>query len=96
MEPRTLAMLMPILALSIGLAAVVFAGLVRLEKAKAAHRKALSDEDLVGRVQDLEDEMTTLRHQLTEAQERIDFAERLLARPAAPPEGEGQRRREGH
>lgn len=90
MDPRTLAILIPLFALGIGLAATILGGMVRLEKARAANRKQLGDDDLVARVQDLEDEVSTMRQQLSETSERLDFAERLLARPREDRETQGR------
>lgn len=81
MDRQSLALLIPVLALGIGLAATILRGLLKLEKARGEHGRIGADEDFAGRLEALEQEVGSLRHQLTEAQERIDFAERLLARP---------------
>ncbi len=44
---------------------------------KARHHD--QNPEIAGRLEALEDEMTTLRGELGEAHERLDFAERLLA-----------------
>ena len=44
-------------------------------------RVELDSAGLRERLNELEGEVQDLRHQLTEAQERLDFAERLLAKP---------------
>ncbi|HXM38657.1 MAG TPA: hypothetical protein VN908_08370 [Gemmatimonadales bacterium] len=80
MDRQTLALLIPIMALSIGLAATILRGLVRLQKARGAGGIP-ADEDFAARLDAVEQEVGSLRQQLAEAQERIDFAERLLARP---------------
>ncbi len=87
LDRQSLALLIPILALSIPVAAIVFSGLVKLAKAKAAGGgggAALGDQAL-SRLADLEGEVDELRRELVETQERLDFAERQLARPRDDP-----------
>lgn len=72
--------LIPILALSIPVLAIVFAGLARLARIKAESQQGLSGE-VLDRIQELESDVQDLRQQLSEAHERLDFAERLLAKP---------------
>jgi hypothetical protein len=50
---------------------------VRTAKLKAGPRGL--DPETAGRLDTLEHEIGTLRHELGETQERLDFAERLLA-----------------
>lgn len=86
MDPRALGVLIPILIFSIPVVAVLMNGLAKLARIKAEAQRGVGD-DVVARLQELEGEVQDLRRQLTEAQERIDFAERLLAKPrdhAAP------------
>ena len=78
MDKQILALLIPIVALMIPVSAIVFAGLVKLAKAKA--ERAVPGDDVVERLEAVEQEMTQLRTQISETQERLDFAERLLAR----------------
>ena len=74
-----MALLIPVLALTIGLAATILGGLVRLQKGR--HRQgAIAGDDVVARLEALEEQVGSLQHQLGETQERLDFAERLLAR----------------
>jgi hypothetical protein len=80
MDRQTLALLIPILALGIGLAATILGGLLKLQKARSAGRMS-GDEDVGARLESVEQEIGSLRQQLSDAQERLDFAERLLARP---------------
>jgi len=72
MDKGLIALLIPVLALATGLIAV-------LKMPRKAFTRGATPE-LEARVQALEEELGTLRHELSEAHERIDFAERLLAR----------------
>ena len=72
MDTNSLVLLIPVLALATGFLAV----LKMPRKAFAPRRNA----ELEARVQALEQEAGTLRQELTEVQERLDFTERLLAR----------------
>ncbi|MHB1327442.1 MAG: hypothetical protein ACYC2K_04495 [Gemmatimonadales bacterium] len=77
---QILAMLIPILALTIPIVAIAANSWVKVAKLKAdAGRDGIgpgADERLAA----LEDEVAQLRGELVEAQERIDFTERLLTR----------------
>lgn len=87
MDKQTLAVMIPVLA-------VFFTGLVALSRTaigKALARRIggeagahLDDHRLAA----LEDDMERLRQELMETQERLDFAERLLAAPARGGNGE--------
>lgn len=72
MDKNVLVLLIPVLALATGFIAV----LKMPRKAFAPRRNS----ELEARVQALEQEAGTLRQELSEVQERLDFAERLLAR----------------
>jgi hypothetical protein len=72
MDAGALALLIPVLALAIGLVAVL-----KMPRKAFGHR---STPELEQRVESLEQELGAMRQELTEAQERLDFAERLLAR----------------
>lgn len=50
-------------------------------------RRQPGGDDLTARLEALELEMSDLRRELAEAQERLDFAERVLARGSRDPEG---------
>ena len=73
MDAGTLAMLIPVLALSIGLVTAI----KRPAKPSLPHR---GEEDDTGR-RALEEEVDALRLQVAEQQTRLDFVERLLERP---------------
>jgi hypothetical protein len=92
MDKQQLALLIPLVALSIGLAATVLSGLVKLQRERNRAGRAVADDDVAGRLDALEHEVGSLRDQLAEAQERLDFAERLLAKP---PEGRVDKRMGG-
>jgi hypothetical protein len=72
MSPEFLAPLIPITAI-VGWVAV------KIAKINAQSRAAGTDPDTAGRLQALEQDVGTLRQELIEAHERLDFAERVLA-----------------
>ena len=74
-----LGVLIPILALAIPVTAIVFNGLIKL--AKARQEGVGSGAETLARLAQLESEVQQLRRELGETQERLDFAERLLAKP---------------
>ena len=80
MDKQTIAVFIPILIFLIPVLAVTFNGLTKLARAKAAAQGAVGGEALE-RIAELENEMAHVRQQLSETQERLDFAERMLARP---------------
>ena len=80
MDKGVIALMIPMLALVIGLAATITSGMIKLQKERNKGRLGVGGDEVLGRVEALEEEVGTLRRQLSEAQERIDFAERLLAR----------------
>jgi hypothetical protein len=67
----------------IPIAAILAWCAVRIATINAQHRKA-ADPDTANRLRALENEVGALRQDMGEAQERLDFAERLLAQ--RPPE----------
>lgn len=66
-------MLVPIIAI------IAFAS-IRIAKIMAAGRAADAPADLANRVEELEQGLQNVQQQLSETQERLDFAERLLAK----------------
>jgi hypothetical protein len=78
-----LALMVPVLALSI--VGVVVLGRSRLGEALARRiAGGRYDPETDEQIASLQEEVAVLRHQLQETQERVDFTERLLSRPAAP------------
>jgi len=81
LDKQALAVMIPVLA-------VFFTGLVVLSRTvigKAIARRIGGDpqtrDDVHQHLVELEGEMAAMRQELLETQERLDFAERLLARP---------------
>jgi hypothetical protein len=72
MDQNILAPLIPVVAI------LAYAG-IRVAKLMTA-RPPLHDPDIGARLAALEEEMTTVRRQLEETHERLEFTERLLAR----------------
>jgi hypothetical protein len=70
-DPNTLAPLIPVVAI-LAFAVIKVARII-------TQRPSIQDPDTGARLAALEDEMATVRHQLEETHERLDFTERLLA-----------------
>lgn len=88
MGKQELAMLIPILALAIPVVAIVLNGMqklakLRLEEARLRITGGGEPAD-AAEIQSLRHEVEIMRGELNELQERVDFAERLLASPRAP------------
>jgi hypothetical protein len=88
---QELALLIPLFALAIPVAAVILGGMqkiakLRLEEARLRFGGGGAEP---GEVQALRGDVESMRGELTELQERVDFAERLLADPnrTAHPKG---------
>jgi len=80
MGRQELALMIPILALSIPVVAIIFSSMVKMARFRAeAQREALPSPEFDARMTALEEEVVSLRHELIETQERLDFTERLLA-----------------
>ncbi|MGH7497561.1 MAG: hypothetical protein ACREL3_01785 [Gemmatimonadales bacterium] len=73
MDAGTIALLIPI-------AAIVMGGLVKISSIIARSNRRPDVSPLDGRVEALEHELDSFRRELSETHERLDFAERLLAR----------------
>jgi len=83
MDSHSLALLIPIMALSIPVLGLVFAGFQRYAKLRLEETR-LRLEGQGGSREELDSlrgEMDDMRRELSEVHERLDFAERLLARP---------------
>jgi len=90
MDRHSLALLIPILALSIPVVAIIMGSMVKMAKLKAeSQRVALPSPETDARIAQLEDEVHSLRQELAETQERVDFTERLLAKRSEGPQLKG-------
>ena len=78
MDKQGLALMIPIIALSIPVVAIVMTSLVKMARLRAQSQVTFPPE-LEHRINQLEEEVGTLRQELGETQERLDFTERLLA-----------------
>ena len=76
MGPESLAPLIPVTAILVW-------GAIKIAKIKAQGRVGTADPEADARLQALETELGTLRQELGEVHERLDFAERLLAQHAS-------------
>jgi hypothetical protein len=75
MNPEALVLLIPI-------SAIIMTGLVKIARIWAPVHQAQGDlgvKQLEARLEVVEQELAGLHHELSETQERLDFAERLLA-----------------
>jgi hypothetical protein len=82
MEKQVIALLIPIFALAIPLAGIVFFGLLKLARTRleeARLRAGVLDRGAETEIAGLRDDVGDLRRELSELQERMDFAERLLS-----------------
>jgi hypothetical protein len=75
MGPESLAPLIPVTAILVW-------GAIKIAKIKAQGRVGMADPEADARLQAVEMELGTLRQELGEVHERLDFAERLLAQHA--------------
>ena len=87
MGRQELALLIPILALAIPVAAVILNGMHKIAKLRLEEaRIRLGGGGDPLELQALRSEVDAMRGELNELQERVDFAERMLANPARPGE----------
>jgi hypothetical protein len=92
MDPDVLQGVIAVLGLMVPLLGLFVAGVFVLGRSRLgealARRIAGDDHDpeIEERLLGLQDDLAQLRGQVQETQERLDFAERLLARPASSPE----------
>jgi len=90
MDKQSLALLIPLFALTIPIIGIIMGGLLKLQKERAAAARLQSEPDpgLLNELEELRNEVHLLRGELTEVQERLDFTERLLTnrhdRPQLP------------
>ncbi len=84
MGKQELAMLIPIMALLIPVAAIVLGGMVKIQKARLEEaRLRHGDPTLLAEVDALREEVHQVRGELAEVQERLDFTERMLTARSA-------------
>ena len=89
MNPEGFAVFIPIVALCIPVAAIIVNGMqklarLRIEEAKV--KAGMLDGQSAAELTALREEMGDVRRELSEVQERLDFAERLLTSGRAPGE----------
>jgi hypothetical protein len=82
--------LIPIMALGIAVAVIVSSATIKIQRLRLEEAKLHAGNP--GDMNDLVRQVSVLQHELTEVQERLDFAERMLAQvrvtpglPAVPP-----------
>jgi len=88
MDRHSIALLIPILALSIPVIAILsnaIQKLWRLRIEEARIRAGTLPQGVEAELDQVRGELDLLRREMTEVQERLDFAERLLARRVEPP-----------
>lgn len=76
MDPGSVGVLIPIVAIATW-------GAVKIATIRSNARAVGSDPQTARRLEAMEDEIGSLRRELSEAQERIDFTERLLTQKRA-------------
>ena len=81
MHPSDAATLIVVLSILIGGLWVL--STTSIAKAIAARISGNASRDVTGQIDGMRQEVEELRYQLTETQERLDFAERVLAKPKA-------------
>jgi hypothetical protein len=82
MDKQIIALLIPIVALSIPLAGVIFYGLLKVARMRLEEARVNAgalDKGSETEIAILRDEVGEVRRELGEVQERLDFAERLLS-----------------
>lgn len=87
MNKQILALFIPILALAIPVVAIIANGVHKLAKLKLEEARLRIQGGDTPELQDLRAEVDTMRSELNELQERVDFAERLLAKPSTIDQG---------
>jgi hypothetical protein len=84
MDRHALALFIPILALAIPVAAIVMGGLTKMWRLRVEEARLQLGGEGSGEVQRLRTELDEVHRELSELHERVDFAERLLARGRGP------------
>jgi hypothetical protein len=82
MDRQSLALLIPITAMLIPIAAIVMGGMLKMMRLRLEEARVRAGSLPDGSVAELDQmrlDVEQVRHELAEVQERLDFAERLLA-----------------
>lgn len=84
MDKQSIALLIPLFALTIPILGIVAGSVLKLQKSKMEMLRLQSQPDpgLLNELDELRSEVHQLRGELTEVQERLDFTERLLTQKA--------------
>lgn len=75
--------LLPIMFLGIGVAGIVSSSILKVQRLRLEEAKLRAGDP--GELGDLVRQVSALQHQLTDVQDRLDFAERMLAQVKPPP-----------
>jgi Tfp pilus assembly protein PilO len=85
--------LLPIMAMGIAVAAIVSSSILKIQRMRLEEARLRAGDS--GEVDALARQLSDLQHDVIEMQERLDFAERILAQsreapglPAVPPPGQ--------
>ncbi|HQR17986.1 MAG TPA: hypothetical protein PK948_06430 [Gemmatimonadales bacterium] len=82
-----LIVMISITVLSIGVTGIIASSILKMQRMRLEEAKLRSGDP--ADVRELAEQVTSLQHDMTELQERVDFAERMLAQareaPALPP-----------
>ena len=79
MDKQVIALFIPIVALAIPLAAIIIYGLLRVARMRLEEARVHAGAGSEAEIATLRDEVGEVRRELSELQERLDFAERLLS-----------------
>jgi hypothetical protein len=86
-DRQSLALLIPIIAMLIPIAAIVMGGIqkiVKLQVEEAKVKAGVLPDTALAELDQMRGEIDQVRHELAEVHERLDFAERLLAQRREP------------
>jgi Tfp pilus assembly protein PilO len=75
--PNGLFVLVPIMVLGLGVAAIVSSSILKLQKLKIEEARLRAGDS--ADVEVLAEQVSALQHELADVQERLDFHERMLA-----------------
>jgi hypothetical protein len=79
MDVGAIAVLIPVVALAIPIAVIVMNGLQKLWRLRVEEARYRAGSGTAPALEELASQVAALRQELDEVQERLDFAERLLA-----------------